>query len=62
MVPQATAVSTARPTVGASQDHERRPQRANSACPTAHEAARITAEDPYVASIGGELSACLGRH
>ena len=45
-VPQATAVSTPRPTAGASQDHSRLPQAANSACPTTSEAARINEEGP----------------
>src|SRR6476659_355947 len=55
-VPHATAVSTERPTAGASQDHRRHPQRANTPWLTRHEAARMTRNDPYVASIAGELS------
>ena len=51
-VPHATAVTIPRPTAGASHDHRRAPQTANSPCPMTHEAARMSANDPYVASIG----------
>ena len=44
-VAQATAISAASPTAGASRDQPRRPQRANTACPTTAEAPSTSRND-----------------